>query len=161
MNSGVQGLAWHTAGGMVRFRSDSSRIAVQVELRAPGNMNHMPRSGSSGFDLYVGQGTAKRFRKTAIPGAGAKEYSALLFTGEAGTMREFTLNFPLYNGGSLCACGVGARRDCGGPDAVRGGTADPVLRLLDHPGRMRLASRQCLYAHSRPLVRCQSGEPRI
>jgi lysophospholipase L1-like esterase len=61
-------------------------------------MNHMPRSGSSGFDLFVGQGTAKRFRKTAIPGAGVKQYAALLFTGEAGKMREFTLNFPLYNG---------------------------------------------------------------
>jgi lysophospholipase L1-like esterase len=98
MNSGVQGLAWHTAGGMVRFRSDSPCVAVQAELRAPGSMNHMPRSGSSGVDLYVGQGRAKRFRKTAIPGPGVKEYSALLFTGDAGMMREFTLNFPLYNG---------------------------------------------------------------
>jgi hypothetical protein len=98
MNSGVQGLAWHTAGGMVRFRTDSPDVAVRLELRAPGDMNHMPRSGSSGCDLYLGTGAAKCFRKTAIPGPGVKEFSSLLFTGSAGEMRDFTLNLPLYNG---------------------------------------------------------------
>ena len=40
----------------------------------------------------------KRFRKTAIPGPGVKEFSSLLYTGPQGEMREFTLNLPLYNG---------------------------------------------------------------
>ena len=123
MNTGVQGLAWHTSGGMVRFRSDSPCIAVQVELRAPGNMNHMPRSGCSGFDLYIGEGTAKCFYKTAIPGAGAKEYSALLFTGEAGQMREFTLNFPLYNGVRSLRVGISPTAELTAPTPFAVGQA--------------------------------------
>ncbi len=98
MNSGVQGLAWHAAGGMVRFRTDSPVVAVHLELRAPVDMNHMPRSGSSGCDLYLGTGSAKSFCKTAIPGPGVKEYASLLFSGPGDEMRECTLNLPLHNG---------------------------------------------------------------
>lgn len=120
MNSGVQGLAWHTAGGMVRFRTDSPVVAVRLELRAPGDMNHMPRSGSSGCDLYLGTGPAKRFRKTAIPGPGVKDYSALLFSGPAGEMRECTLNLPLYNGIRSIRVGLApaARVDAPAPFAI-------------------------------------------
>ncbi|MCK5801563.1 MAG: SGNH/GDSL hydrolase family protein [Lentisphaeria bacterium] len=98
MNQGVQGLAWHTTGAMVRFRTNSPVIAVRAELRAVSDMNHMPRSGSSGFDIYLGQGTGKVFRKTAIPGPGQKEYASNLFQVDTAEMREFTINFPLYNG---------------------------------------------------------------
>lgn len=115
MNSGVQGLAWHTAGGMVRFRTDSPRVAVRLELRAPGEMNHMPRSGSSGCDLYLGAGTNKRFRKTAIPGPGVKEFASLLWTGKAGEWREFTLNLPLYNGIRSIRVGLAPKSEVAAP----------------------------------------------
>ena len=62
-NTGVQELAWHTAGVQVRFRTTSPVIALQVELRNNAAMNHMPSSGQSGFDLYLGTGGANATSK--------------------------------------------------------------------------------------------------
>lgn len=97
-NAGVQELAWHTAGAQLRFKSDCLNLALQVELRGPSNMAHMPASGQSGFDLYLGSGRNKRYVKTAIPPHAADRYEALIFSQERAEMQEFTLNFPLYNG---------------------------------------------------------------
>jgi len=97
MNAGVQGLAWHTAGGMVRFCTDSPVVAVRVELRSAGDMSHMPRSGSSGIDLYAGSGRSRQFVRTAMPGSGQATYEAVLLEA-APEPREITLNLPLYNG---------------------------------------------------------------
>lgn len=98
MNQGVQGLAWHTSGVMAHFRSDSGTVAIRAMLRAPGDMNNMARSGSSGFDLYIGRGTEKVYRKTAIPGSGQTTYTSVLLQNAGAELRDFTLNFPLYNG---------------------------------------------------------------
>lgn len=99
-NAGVQELAWHTAGVQLRFRTTSPVIALQVELRNISSMNHMPSSGQSGFDLYLGVGGAKRYARTLIPPVGTKSHAGLLLqAGRApGEVREATLNFPLYNG---------------------------------------------------------------
>lgn len=99
-NSGVQQLAWHTAGAQLRFCSDSSVMALQVEWRSNAIMSHMPNSGQSGFDLYVGSGSSKRYVQTFIPPAGQKEYTGFLYQNKlaATGMMEATVNFPLYNG---------------------------------------------------------------
>jgi len=107
-NAGVQELAWHTAGAQVRFRTTSPVIAVQVELRNVASMNHMPSSGQSGFDLYLGTGNGKRYAKTLIPPVGQKEHAGVLL--QAGTtpgeIREATINFPLYNGVNTVRIGL-------------------------------------------------------
>jgi lysophospholipase L1-like esterase len=105
MNPGVQGLAWHTAGGMFRFRTESAAVAVRVELLSADDMSHMPRSGSSGVDLYVGPAGGSRFVRAAMPAAGQAAFEALLFEGTPAP-REFTLNFPLYNGLKRLEVGV-------------------------------------------------------
>lgn len=113
-NEGVQALAWNTAGAQLRFRTNSPVIAIKVQLLGPVAMSHMPLSGNSGFDVYFGQGTAKRFYKAVMPGVGQEEYTGLLLDARhlsantpetpaldyiPGTgMREATINFPLYNG---------------------------------------------------------------
>lgn len=96
---GIQNLAWHTAGGVIRFASDSPSIAVKVKLTSKGDMSHMPRSGSAGVDLYKGKGKDKKFIRTAMPGNSQDEYEAV-FEGvnPAREMCEWTLNMPLYNG---------------------------------------------------------------
>lgn len=52
-SAGVIGLCSHTSGVAVRFSTDSKMVAVKYMMRGSGDMGHMPRSGSSGFDLYV------------------------------------------------------------------------------------------------------------
>jgi hypothetical protein len=105
MNEGVQGLAWHTAGGAFRFRSDSGVVAVRVELRSGEDMSHMPRSGSNGVDLYVGTGSAQQFVGCAMPAYGQTTYEAVLYDAQPG-WREFTVNLPLYNGVNRLEIGI-------------------------------------------------------
>jgi len=94
----LQNGAWSTPGGMVRFQTNSGSISIKATLTAPGDMNHMPRSGSSGFDIYVGSGRQKIYWSTAIPGPGETAYEAALAVSLPPEMREWSLNFPLYNG---------------------------------------------------------------
>jgi hypothetical protein len=112
-NDGVRGLAWNTAGGQVRFRTDSTVIAIIAELCSGSDMNHMPRSGSSGFDLFLGIGRQKRFIGFAIPDAGSTRVEGLLAWEDllrdgqsVGTLRDFSLNFPLYNGVNRVSVGL-------------------------------------------------------
>lgn len=109
-NPGVQNLAWCTAGAQLRFRTDATHIAVKARLRHPGGMSHMPLTGQSGFDLYVGSGSAKRFYRTVRPPQPQEQDYEALFQATPALLstretREVTLNFPLYNG--VCALAVG------------------------------------------------------
>jgi len=103
--SGVASLAWHTSGGMLRFKTDSKTIALKVKLLSSGDMSHMPRTGSSGFDIYMGTGTEKRFVKIVMPKANSDTIETS-FRPYGNGMREFTINFPLYNGIKTMDIGV-------------------------------------------------------
>ncbi len=98
MSEGVAFLAWHTSGGMVRFRTNSTSLAIKAKLREVPMMMHMPATGSAGFDLYEGYGTNKIFWRNAKPEYNSDEIDTILFENETAEMREFTIYFPLYNG---------------------------------------------------------------
>lgn len=120
-NEGVQSLAWHTAGAMVRFRSDSRSLAIRYELRSPDDMPHMPRTGISGFDLYRGVGVSKVHARTVSPEARSTNIEMMLVVDGAGQMEEWTLNFPLYNGVKSVHIGVdpGSRIDAPTPFTIQ------------------------------------------
>ncbi len=105
-NEGVQGLAWHTAGAMVRFRSDSKTLAIRYELISGGDMPHMPRTGISGFDVYCGIGVEKQFVAVTRADINNTGVEALLVSDRGGRTEEWTLNFPLYNGVKSVCIGV-------------------------------------------------------
>lgn len=106
IRSAVDGLANHTAGGQIRFRSDSKRIFVKVELRERSGMYHMPATGQSGFDLYVRDGEVQRYVRTTRFPHDTIRYKAMLYDVPEAQMRSFTLNFPLYNGVNSVLLGV-------------------------------------------------------
>jgi hypothetical protein len=58
----------------------------------------MPATGQCGFDLYVGPPFAQRYCSTAVYDHRQTSYSAQLFDHHDGVLRNFTLNFPLYQG---------------------------------------------------------------
>lgn len=91
---GVDNLANCTAGGQVAFASDSPQVAVRVALTGPAGMVHMPATGQCGVDLYIDG----RFANTAKYDIRETTYELLLFGHHERQMREFTLNFPLYQG---------------------------------------------------------------
>ena len=101
----VDSLANCTAGGQIRFRTDSDKLLLRVELRQPSGMYHMPATGQSGFDLYIGEPGKEQYLATTRFAAKAGEYEVALFGGDK-RMRSFTLNFPLYNGVNSVELGV-------------------------------------------------------
>ncbi|HIT76748.1 MAG TPA: SGNH/GDSL hydrolase family protein [Candidatus Avipropionibacterium avicola] len=94
----VERLANNTAGGQIRFRTDSTRVAVRVTLSGAPSMNHMPATGQCGFDVYVGDWGDQQYWGTAKPSLGKTEYEATFFTTPEPQSRTITLNFPLYQG---------------------------------------------------------------
>jgi uncharacterized damage-inducible protein DinB len=117
----VDGLAGHTAGGVIRLRSNSRHVAVRVELAGPAGMNHMPATGQCGFDVYVGPPGRERFAGIAKYDHSQLLYSAQLFAQPEPQWRDLTLHFPLYQGVRRVEVGldVGARVEASTPRAIR------------------------------------------
>lgn len=96
-SEGVRALAWHTAGAIVRFRVCGGRFAVRMRLRFGDTMQHMPRSGSSGLDVYCGIGTERVFCAAMRPESTDSvmvEGEVMLPSGE----EEVLIHLPLYDG---------------------------------------------------------------
>jgi lysophospholipase L1-like esterase len=105
----VDRLANQTAGGQIRFRSDSKKILLRVELREKSGMYHMPATGQSGFDLYVKDEEIQRYVRTTRFPADTIRYQAELLNSDQKQMRDITLNFPLYNGVNSVLVGIEAQ----------------------------------------------------
>lgn len=102
-SDGVHWLHSNTAGGRVRFRTDSPYIAVYTEMPFVCFMSHCALTGSACFDLYVRDENGKEkfvdaFKRT-VENTG--DYEAVIYP-EGSGMREYTIHFPTYsNVGSL------------------------------------------------------------
>ncbi|WP_238392475.1 SGNH/GDSL hydrolase family protein [Paenibacillus antri] len=98
ISAAVDKLADHTAGGQLRFRTDSSRLRIRVRLAGPATMDHMPATGQCGFDCYIEREGRLRFYRTARFDPGQDRYECGFYDGWTGGMREIVLYFPLYQG---------------------------------------------------------------
>ncbi|WP_317891118.1 SGNH/GDSL hydrolase family protein [Paenibacillus oceani] len=97
----VDHLANHTAGGQIRFQTDSTSLSVRVKLKGKANMVHMPATGQCGVDCYVGAPDVfgpLRYGNTTKYNVTLTEYECALFTGWGNAMRNIVLNLPLYQG---------------------------------------------------------------
>lgn len=92
-SEGVNYLNYNTAGGRVRFKTNSPYVAISVKYFALGRMPHFAFCGSIGFDLYEGTRYVSTFTPTVDP---TTEFESIIHLGEP-TMREITINFPLYS----------------------------------------------------------------
>ncbi|HOL50484.1 MAG TPA: SGNH/GDSL hydrolase family protein [bacterium] len=102
----VDELANHTAGGVARFQTDSRFLKIKVELRAIVNMMHMPATGHSGVDCYIGEPKKQTYCSTAIPLPDNKIYERELFRFNEKKIRSIDLYFPLYNGVNKASIGI-------------------------------------------------------
>jgi hypothetical protein len=85
-------LSKHTAGGRVRFRTDSPFVALHLISPSLGRMPHFALTGSAGIDLYA-DGV---YKKTIFPPMDKTSYSGIAELGER-KMRDIEINFPLYS----------------------------------------------------------------
>ena len=88
-----------SAGGRVRFSTDSPYIAIRATYDKVGKMPHFPLTGSAGFDLYIDdpESGIGRYCKTFVPPFTIEDSyeSAITLTGKK--LRYFTIHFPTYS----------------------------------------------------------------
>lgn len=93
ISEGVYALHCNTAGGRVRFITDSGYVAIHAEMDGLGKMPHFAFCGSIGFDLYVGND----YKKTFIPPIAITDGYEGVAEFETEECRKITINFPLYS----------------------------------------------------------------
>lgn len=103
----VWSLAQCPSGGRIRFRTDSTTIAIRLEYGSPPNMANMHAFGQTGIDLYV-DGT---YMVSAVADKDAKAgkiYEPILFdfSKQPRVEREITLYLPLYKPVKVLGIGV-------------------------------------------------------
>ena len=119
-------LAHNTSGVVVRFISDSPRIAIRSKLAYSRFMPHMTPTGSSGFDLYARSGGGEYiFYGIARVPVNAKEIETVMARFDTAETREFLVNLPLYGGVESLEIGVAPGSKVEAPKPYR--TPYPVL----------------------------------
>ena len=98
-------LAQSPSGGRIRFRTNSSSLAIRLEYPKPPDMSNMHAFGQTGVDLYVDGA----YRGTAIAGRDSRpgmpqEHS--FYKDQPPADREITLYLPLYMPVKLLGVGV-------------------------------------------------------
>ncbi len=96
----VEELSLNTAGGRVRFVTDSPYIILKAKLPDTANFGHMTKANMCGFDMYFYKDGTEVYEKTVIPplsfnGGYENAYDVLEDFVEEGE-RTVTVNFPLY-----------------------------------------------------------------
>ena len=106
VNDGVYTLHAHTAGGRVRFKTDSPYIAIHAVMSGICKMPHFAFTGSAGFDLYIRK-DAERYAATFIPPFDIQDGYESIVRFDSAEMCEVTVNFPLYS--EVCELYIGLK----------------------------------------------------
>ncbi|NMP37292.1 MAG: hypothetical protein GX051_04095 [Clostridiales bacterium] len=109
ISSGVSGLYRNTAGGRVRFSTDSPYIAIKAAMPSITRFPHMPLSGTLGLDLYVRRGEKDVYLKTFMPPCDIEDGYECAADVD-GALSAYTINFPLYN--DVDELYIGLKRGC-------------------------------------------------
>ena len=111
VNDGVKILNGHTAGGRIRFSTDSDIIAISVTYRELWEMDNMPLAGSAGFVLL--EETDKGFKhiQTFKPrnityDTAYKNHFELSAGLKGGKMRNYVMFMPIYNDVQILKIGL-------------------------------------------------------
>ena len=90
-------LQQESAGGRVRFSTDSPYIAIRVKYRVVGRSSHLTLVSSAGFDLYEdGPFGSIYVREFRMPYDMVDQYEQLIMLPRHG-MRAYTINFPVHS----------------------------------------------------------------
>ena len=90
---GVHALHANTAGGRVRFKTNSPYVAISAKMPTVEKMSHFALTGSAGFDLYVDNVYTHTYRPAFDIVDGYESIRDDLGDG----MKEITINMPLYS----------------------------------------------------------------
>ncbi len=114
-NEGVKYLNTNTAGGRIRFRTDSPYVAIKAVMPDNGTMAHITMTGQSGFDLYRSDAGEYHYAGSFIPGGRNHGYESQKPTD--GKMHTYTINMPLYDPVEEVYIGLAADAELEAPEA--------------------------------------------
>ena len=104
---GVESLNLHTAGGRIRFATDSPYIAIKADMPATETMPHITKLGQSGFDLYRRYHNEDVAYRSYLPPSGPHPgYESVVETD--GAFSIYTIHMPLYDGVNELYIGLAA-----------------------------------------------------
>lgn len=93
VSDGVYSLHANTAGGRIRFKTNSPYVAISAKMPSIGKMSHFALCGSAGFDLYVDGIHVGSY----LPPFDVKDgYEGIIELGNS-EMKDVLINFPLYS----------------------------------------------------------------
>lgn len=95
-SDGVKRLARETAGGRLRFSTDSAYIAIKTKQCAIAHGAHMTLLMAAGFDLYEDTATDERYVKAFMPPKDLSDGYEQIIRFNSRKMRYFTINFPVH-----------------------------------------------------------------
>ena len=98
-SEGVVSHCRHTAGGRVRFSTDSEYVAIKCDWLRTTRFSHLSVMGCSGFDMYIDTDVSgvSNFAGIFTPPYGVTEgYEAIIRFPDR-RKRYLTINFPSYN----------------------------------------------------------------
>lgn len=93
-------LAWvapQPSGGMIRFKTDSKTISIQVKLSRKEFSRACSQNLLSGFDLYMGSGADRQFVQNLYVDDVTQAFQAECAAGLGEEMKEVALYTPLQN----------------------------------------------------------------
>ena len=97
-SAGVLRLHAATAGGRIRFQTDSPYVAIHTKMPRISRMSHFALSGSAGMDLYAAwEGQVERFVNSYAPPYEMEDSFEGIVRFEDAKLREITVNMPLYS----------------------------------------------------------------
>ena len=94
----VERLSQESAGGRVRFSTNSPFIAIRATYRVVGRSTHLTMVSSAGFDLYLdGEFGSRYLKEFRMPLDMENSYEQIFQLKEVPGMHAFTINFPVHS----------------------------------------------------------------
>lgn len=97
INQNITLLNQCTAGGRIKFVTDSPFVEIKASMLTVSRMPHFALTGSAGFDMYVKADGKERYAGTFIPPLNTVDEYTSKINLQTTKEREITINFPLYS----------------------------------------------------------------
>ena len=105
VNPGVASLCGNTAGGRIRFVTDSPYIAIKVKYHSVHRSDHFPLCGTAGFDLYYNEGNGFDYFATFRPPYHMVDtYESIHYPNKGKC--TYQINMPLYSTVAMVWIGI-------------------------------------------------------
>lgn len=115
VSEGVYALSTNTAGGRVRFKTNSQYIVINARMSNIGKMPHFAITGSAGFDIYIDD----YYYKTFVPPFEIENGYESVVDFPDSSMRQITINFPLYSNVNSIYIGINEKAEIYSPEPYK------------------------------------------